>query len=960
MARPPNPRGSLVDTLRSSAILIRRGLSQLVTRPKQPQTPPGVIAHKPAPDGPRWGQLVLGDKVGEGAFGEVYRAWDVVLEREVALKLLRAAEEDPALLQEARMLARLRRHPNVVTVYGADRHDERSGIWMDFIEGETLAAIVEQRGSFGAQEALLVGVDVCRALAAAHRAGLLHRDIKAHNVMRERGGRIVLMDFGLGHETAAAAAADLGGTPLYMAPELLDDGPPTVRSDLYAVGVLLFHLSTRAYPVEGQTIESLRQAHAAREVRSLRDLRPDLPPAFSRAVERAIAPDPSRRYATAGQMAAALEEALGTRRFVLPISRRVFWWTASPSAAAGVWAIWYVTHRPTTAVTAGAALLLLEISNSTTDRQLDAVADVLRLQLAQSAHFNLLDGERVKETLAQMTRPPEQKLDLPDAREVALRSKTPLVVYGTVSPLGTGYGLSLVIERIEGQPRTPVAAESKLFEARNKNGIFDAIHQAATWIRRTVGEATRDISANDTQPEEATTSFWEALDYFARGERLLAPPHTADAVTLYKEAVRIDPGFALALARIAQGQGTVQNRAEAFEYWGKAIEALNQRHVTRREELRIRGMHAIITEDYAAGEQTTKAFTLLYPGDPLAHHYHALALRNLDRLEEAHDEFAKARGLHATDSELMNLVSLSLLFGRQRDVNGYLKDLKPAFATYYGGLAKFLSRDWAGSETAFAAVIRGEDQRLRSSGYGARAALLSELGRVHEALGVLEEGIESDTASKNLTGRGRKLLASAHIQHSLGAKGKARALALESARSDGDTECLRRAGTLLAQAGLSSDAREVLSRMKASNEGRRFETARTILEAAIFLSEGRIEEALAEFAKADELAPPIHPREFFANALERAGRTDRALRAWQRIADRPALVWVPQPDIYAPGLWSEALVRVAELSLRAGQLDSGRAALALFIKIREHADADSAQSALAQRLLAQYQLHPPG
>src|SRR5262249_27057659 len=130
----------------------------LATRRKQPEVRPAPGPHKPAPEGPRWGPLVLMEKVGEGSFGEVYRAWDVTLEREVALKLMRAAKEDPAPLQEARMLARLR-HPNVVTVYGVDRHDERSGVWMDFVEGDTLAAILEERGSFGAMEALLVGLD---------------------------------------------------------------------------------------------------------------------------------------------------------------------------------------------------------------------------------------------------------------------------------------------------------------------------------------------------------------------------------------------------------------------------------------------------------------------------------------------------------------------------------------------------------------------------------------------------------------------------------------------------------------------------------------------------------------------------------------------------------------------------------------------------------------------------------
>jgi tetratricopeptide (TPR) repeat protein/predicted Ser/Thr protein kinase len=947
-----NSRGNLVDTLRSGTSSIRAALSQLATRRKTPESPATPAAHKPVPEGPRWGQLVLLDKVGEGAFGEVHRAWDVVLEREVALKLMRASEEDPALLQEARMLARLR-HRNVVTVYGVDRHDGRSGVWMDFIEGETLAAIVEQRGAFGALEAILVGVDVCGALAAAHQSGLLHRDIKAQNVMRERGGRIVLMDFGLGHETAAGEPTDFGGTPLYMAPELLEGGPATVRSDLYAVGVLLFHLVTRAYPVEGSSIAELRKAHSDGEARSLRDLRPDLASSFTRVVEKAFDHEPSHRYATAGQMTAALEGALGRRRLALPVSRRAFWWTATSAAASGAAAIWYRTQRPSTAVTAGASLLLSEIANATGDAQLSAVGDVLRVQLAQSAHFNLLDSDRVKETLVRMTRPADQKMDLPVVREVALRSATPLVVYGTVSPLGTGYNLSLVIERIEGQPRTPATTESKLFEARNKVGMFDAIHQAATWIRQTAGEAGKDISANDTLPEEATTSNWEALDFFAKGERLLPLPTTADAVTMYKEAVRVDSGFALALARITQAQSTLQHRAEAFEYLRKTTGALKQRHVTQREELRIRSMQAIMTEDFVAAEQSTKLFTLTYPGDHRAHHNHAEALRNLDRLEEAREEFLASRRLRLTDAVRDNLVLIGLLRGQKQEVAGNLKDLPPALATYLGSFLKFLDRDFMGCETALRAVIH-EDRPFRSVAYGALASLFGERGRAHEALAILDEGTASDALEGNATGRGLKLLASAHLHFLAGERGTAKGLAQEATQPDSDTECLRRAGCLLAQAGFLPEARAILARLNVRDEGHRSETARMIVAAEIDLAEGRKQKALDGFDKAAALAPPIHPRDFLARAWERAGEIDKALIAWRRIAHRPELVWSSQPGLHPPGLWTEALLRVAALSQRVGQLKAGGEALALFLKIRERADTNSPQSEAAQRLLKQY------
>ena len=144
-----------------------------------------------------WGHLRLIESVGRGAFGQVYRAWDSHLDREVALKVIRApaagsGSARSAFIEEARLLARVR-HPNVVTVYGADRVDGQSGLWTEFIRGRTMAEIVRHDGPLDSAEAARVGRDLCRGLGAIHSAGLLHRDVKAQNVMREDGGRIVLM-----------------------------------------------------------------------------------------------------------------------------------------------------------------------------------------------------------------------------------------------------------------------------------------------------------------------------------------------------------------------------------------------------------------------------------------------------------------------------------------------------------------------------------------------------------------------------------------------------------------------------------------------------------------------------------------------------------------------------------------------------------------------------------------------
>ena len=262
----------------------------------------------------RWGDLEVREKLGEGSFGEVYRAWDPALDREVALKLRLGGGEDEHIrreLAEARRLARVR-HPHILTVHGVDVRDGRAGMWTELVHGETLEALLASRGAFGAPEAAAIGLDLCRALAAVHGAGLAHGDVKAANVMREQGGRIVLMDFGSGSDTSpgATGGASLTGTPLSAAPETLSGAPASPASDLYSLGALLFRLVTGRHPVTAATLAELREKHARGERESLRGARPDLPTAFVAAVERALEREPVRRWPDAGSFERALLEAL--------------------------------------------------------------------------------------------------------------------------------------------------------------------------------------------------------------------------------------------------------------------------------------------------------------------------------------------------------------------------------------------------------------------------------------------------------------------------------------------------------------------------------------------------------------------------------------------------------------------------------------------------------------------------
>ena len=294
------------------------------------------------------------EKLGSGGFGAVYRARDERLGRDIALKVLHpfmGRQRDAALrfLQEARALAKVR-HPNVLAIHAVLEKDGAIALAMELIEGRGLDKLVASDGPLSAGEAARMGAEVCRALAAVHAAGIVHRDVKPANVLREKGGRIVLADFGLGVFMApgeGSAGADVAGSPLFMAPEQASGDPVDPRTDLYAAGVLLYFLSTGRYPVPmgslGEVLERVRSGNLI----PIRDARPDLPEAFARVVTRALSRDASSRFQSAGEMERALLECSGHPapapasevRIQAPRERRFPFWPilaalAVPAAAA--------------------------------------------------------------------------------------------------------------------------------------------------------------------------------------------------------------------------------------------------------------------------------------------------------------------------------------------------------------------------------------------------------------------------------------------------------------------------------------------------------------------------------------------------------------------------------------------------------------------------------------------------
>jgi serine/threonine protein kinase len=258
---------------------------------------------------------------GRGGYGRVLKAIDQSLGRTVALKIL-----DPVLgatdadrkrfSREARTLAEID-HPNVVKIYSLNiqkrEHAPPSiALALEWIDGHDLARIVDRLGPMHPVEATRVGIDLCSALQAMHDKSILHRDIKPQNLMRGRGGNIVLLDFGIARRITdeGQVLGSSAGTPAFEAPEVLAGGRPTPQSDLFSVGVLLYWLMTGLLPVHGNTAHEQRQATKSGHFIPLWQCRTDIPPRVSEVIDRAMALDPKDRPRTATQLGDELRSAL--------------------------------------------------------------------------------------------------------------------------------------------------------------------------------------------------------------------------------------------------------------------------------------------------------------------------------------------------------------------------------------------------------------------------------------------------------------------------------------------------------------------------------------------------------------------------------------------------------------------------------------------------------------------------
>jgi tetratricopeptide (TPR) repeat protein/tRNA A-37 threonylcarbamoyl transferase component Bud32 len=928
--------------------------------------------------------------IGAGGMGEVYRARDTRLDRQVAIKTLpRQVAADPErsarFEREARLLAALN-HPHIVTIHSVERIEDVPFLTMELVEGRPLSALIPP-GGFPIPALLRIAIPITDALAAAHQRGVTHRDLKPANVMVTPEGWVKVLDFGLAKLCRDAAAeatttqlasdgltADgrIVGTVDYMSPEQAEGQAIDHRSDLFSLGVMLYELATGHRPFRGGSPISVLSAILKDTPRSVTELNPAVPPELARVVRRCLEKDPTARFQSALDVRHELEDleerlrrdsSVQSEAIPLPERRArrgarqiVALWLAPILLLLGVaaWvvlgggdlrpALWF-PERPALALGERDTVLLGEIENSTGDPALEgSIGTALEISLEQSPQVRLLAPDRVRQALRRMRRSEDEKLTPDLAREICQREGSRAVITGSVTRIGDNYMLTVRII----DPSTGTTVRTLTERADSRDQILPALDKLATSVRRLLGESLASIAAANVKLAEATTRSLEALKSFSEGSILLDRGRRDDAQARLTRAVELDPEFALAHAALAstyRGYGFHLDDAKAEHHFQEALKRLDR--VSERERLEIQALYEGVMGHYENAAFFHRQLVGRYPNDAGYHFALAQDYRSVGRPRDAVTEAERA--LHLNPSSPRILVNLAATHGDLREWSrtvGYYErafGVEPGLVTdliinhQYGWALVEIGRQDA-ARAAFQKMLELEPAK-RARGHRSLAILALYEGRLGEARRQLEEARRLDETSGTINSAARDIYYLVEGLVLLGSTQDANSLLARAADLSAKahwTALSLRLATLLARNGRYGDASRIIaSNRKQAQAGDPYERSDLLrTDGELALAQGKTAEALELLKQAAAIQPWILTQTSLARAMARSGKQEEAMAAFETVVARGPEPWEGQVE------WAVSHLALARLYERAGRVDDARRTCEHLREVWKNADAD--------------------
>jgi serine/threonine protein kinase/tetratricopeptide (TPR) repeat protein len=805
--------------------------------------------------------------LGRGGMGAVYKARDTELDRVVALKLIRPElAKNPEILRRFKhelILARQVTHKNVIRIFDLGQSDGIKFITMDFVDGQDLRSLLQERGKLEPEQAARIMLQICRALEAAHSEGVIHRDLKPQNIMLDTSGRVYVMDFGIARSAYLPGMTQTGaliGTPEYMSPEQARGGKLTQQSDIFSLGVIFYELLTGKSPYHSDTPLATLWKRMQEKATPPVVADPTLPQALSDIVVKALEIEPEKRFASAGEMAQQLEiwlgPSAGSSTIILPAPKTAAYWKWASGALAVLLVAAVIAFRlkgpsKPKAAHPPVSVLVADFANKTGDSVFDETLEPPLSVALEDASFISSFSRNQARKIASQLQPGSTLLNETAARLVAAREGINYVVTGSIDRQGNGFEVTT--------KTLDAATENVLLDAQGKASdkadVLSTVVKLAAETRRALGDRTPE-SAQMSAAGTFTTSSLEAAHAYALAQDLQWAGKWEEAIPMYEQAIQYDPNLGRAYAGLASTSANMGRHSDAEKYYRLAMAHIDR--MSDREKYRTRGGYYLANREPRKAIEEYQALVQQFPSDAAGYSNLALAYFYLRDMPKALEE-----GRHAVElspKALLQSNNLALYALYARDYATAAEQARkviaqnPSYVNAYGALAM--------AQTGEGQLDEAEQTYQKMEGISARGAematagladLLLYQGRTKDAIALLQKASNPAAGKLDDPTLAAYLILAAEAKLTAGKASEAAANAkLALAHDNGDTVQFS-AGRIYLEAGQYAAA-QTLASLLATHLDADSQAYAKLLEGEISLKRGEAKKALGLFSEAQKLA----------------------------------------------------------------------------------------------------------